>query len=155
MPLFYSVKNEQRPGPPVRTDCGKCGGKDVAGKACDQSETLRLLGVIPILKIRNTFVTCGSCGAQLRSRLSCQELVKLEGADLRPFIFYEVSFVVKFLAIASILLCVFPLLGFLLALTTVCCTLRVRGWPKTLGLIALILSSLITIPTVVLLALGF
>ena len=155
MSLFYTAQYERRPGPSVRIDCGKCGGTDVAGKAYDQSETLRLLGVVPILKIRNTFVTCGVCGAQLRSRLSCQELVNLEGADLRPFISYEVSFVVKFLAVVSILLCVVPLLGLLLALTTVCCTLKVRGWPKTLGFIALIVSSLITIPVVVLLTLGF
>ena len=79
----------------------------------------------------------------------------LKGGDLKPFIAYEVSFVVKLLAIASILLRVFPFLGFLLALTTVCCTLRVRGWPKTLGLVALVLSSLITLPALVLLALGF
>ncbi len=155
MAFFYSVQYEHRPGPSVRIDCAKCGGTDVAGKAHGRSETLRLLGAVPILKIRNTFVTCGSCGAQLRSRLSCEESASLEGADLRPFISYEVSFVVKFLAIASILLCVFPLLGFLLALTAVCCTVKAQGWPKALGFIALVVSSLITIPAVVLLALGF
>ena len=149
MDLLYGIQTEQTPGPSVQIDCGKCGNSGTVGRAYDQVETFKLLHLIPVLRLRNTFVTCESCGAQLRSRLTCLELLNRQGDDLREFISYEVSFVVKFMAVISILLCVIPVLGLVLSLITVCLTVRSRGWPWILGTIALVVSSVTTVVSLV------
>jgi hypothetical protein len=73
-------------------------------------------------------------------------------AELSPYLSYEVSLVVKFLAIASILLFVAPIVGLVLAILTVLLSLKSGGWPRTLGVVALVLSGIVTMAFILILA---
>jgi hypothetical protein len=67
---------------------------------------------------------------------------------------HEVSFVFKFLAVVSLLLFFAPIVGLVLASVTVLGTFKSRTWPRTVGFLSLILSSLVSGAFVILQILG-
>lgn len=104
-----------------------------------------MFDAIPLLKMRTTFVECGGCKAKLASKLAVGDLKKYQGAGVSQFLSDEVSLVFKFLAIVSLLLFFTPILGLVLAGITVWGTFRFRTWPRTLGIVSLVLSSIVTV----------
>jgi hypothetical protein len=143
MLFFYSLHRDTNKGPRLRIDCGRCGVSGAAASSRDLIDTIRLLFVIPF-RFTNTFVTCQSCGAKHISQLCCQDLKEHRDADVTPFVSYHVSFVVRFLAVMSLLLCLFPFLGLALSLIAVCSAYKTRGWPRKLAMIAVLISGLVT-----------
>jgi hypothetical protein len=113
------------------------------GKSYELLDTLEVLGLIPVVKTRTTFVKCGGCKAKLTSRLGIEDLERCKHADVSQFLSDQVSFVFKFLAIFSLLLFMLPIFGLVLALATVMGTFRSRTWPRRLGVVSLVLSSII------------
>lgn len=144
MAILLTVHAEETPGPAIPIQCPKCGVETAMGFSRERVETLRLLGLIPLLKLRNTFVDCGECEAKLRSRLGIEELAKYQGAPISQFLSYDVSFVFKFLAITSLILSLVPMVGLGLAVLTLLGTFRTRGWPRTLGIVSLIVSAIVS-----------
>ena len=133
--MHYSVKRETTSGPTVQFNCPKCGAA-VRGATFEWLDTLMFLYCIPLLKMRNTYVTCGNCRARLTSQLRLDDLQAYGNLDVTPYISYDVSFVFKFLAIAALLLCWTPAIGLALTIAALAGTIRVPGWPRTLALVS-------------------
>jgi len=145
MGLILMVKRQKMLGPSVSINCPRCGEQGVAGQSWEWLETLRLLGLIPLLKVRNTFVQCGRCNATLTSTLGIDDLEKYQSAGVSQFLSDEVSFVYKFLAVVSLFLFYMPIVGLVLAAITVSGTYKSHTWPRTLGIISVVLSSMVTV----------
>jgi hypothetical protein len=152
MDVLITTRSQKIPGPELEINCPKCGASRTSAASYEQRDALSLFFIIPLFTVTNTFVKCAACGAKLTSRLSIDELQPHSAAEVSPYLSHEVSFVVKFLAIASILLFIAPIVGLVLAVLTVILSLRSGGWPRTLGIVALVLSGFVTISLFVLLA---
>jgi hypothetical protein len=145
MALLLTVKRKETPGPSICINCPRCGEQGIAGQSFEWLETLRLLGLIPLLKARSTFVQCSGCKTMLTSMLDIGELAKYQSTGVSQFLSDEVSFVYKFLAIVSLFLFYMPIVGLVLAGITVLGTFRSHTWPRTVGIISLVLSSILTV----------
>ena len=153
MEFWITTHREQTPGPELKINCPQCGASETPATSYELRDQLKLLCVIPFT-LTNTYVSCSACSAALTSRLSIDELRTHSPSDISHFPSYEISFVVKFLAILSLLLSIAPLVGFVLAILTVVLSRESGGWPRTIGIIALVLSGMVTIPLVILLAIA-
>ncbi len=142
---LYSLKRETTPGPDVKFNCPRCGAQAGSGHSYEYRDTILALYLIPVLRSRSTYVTCRHCQAALTSALSVEELQQHGNTDLSAFVFDDVSFVFKFLAIAALLLCWTPIVGLGLALGTLAGTFRRRCWARTVALVSLVPAVLITI----------
>lgn len=145
------AKSRKEPGPAVEIDCPRCGAAGVPAAAYRQVEDLCAFYFLPLFTVKNTFVECQACRAKLRSSVDLDEFARYRHGELNQFLSHDVSFIVKFLAVASLLLCLAPLLGLILSLVTVLFTIKTPGWPRMLGRISLVVSAPVTL---VLLAAG-
>lgn len=154
MDVLLVAKSRKEPGPPVTIRCPKCSAEDVQATAYRQVDDLCAFYFLKLMTLRNTFVECLSCRAKLRSSVDLDELPRYRGGELNQFLTHDISFVVKFLAIASVLMCIVPFVGPLLALITVIATLKSPGWARTLGRVSLVIGCIITGLAVVAILLG-
>ncbi|HXT57809.1 MAG TPA: hypothetical protein VN699_04200 [Pirellulales bacterium] len=154
VPILIAAKSRKEPGAVIEIDCPRCGAAGVAGAPYRQVDNLCAFYFLPLFTIRNTFVECTACRTKLRSSVDLDELLRSSQGELNDFLSHDVSFVVKFLAIASLVLCLAPIAGFALSILTVLLTLKTAGWPRTLGRISLIISGLVMLAFVGLLAMG-
>lgn len=153
MVVDYSVRAEEAELP-IRIDCSQCGASDTSVLCHERSEITRLLFVIPVFWYSITLVICKSCGAEYTSPLSIRDLADYQASNISALISLRVSIVDKVLAVCSLLLCLFPFLGFFLSLVTVFSTWRVRSWWRSVGIVALVLSSLVTLLSAIIIVLG-
>jgi hypothetical protein len=153
MTILITAQSQQTPGPELEIACPKCNAPKTSATSYEQRDRLSLFYLVPLFAITNTFVECASCNAKLTSRLSVHELDQHSGSDISQFLSFEMSFVVKFLALTSMLLFFAPIIGLVLAIFTVVLSSKSGGWPRALGLVALVLSGIVTIASVALLAL--
>lgn len=145
IPLLIVAKSRKVPGPVVQISCPRCRAARVPATPYRQLDDLCLFHFVRLFTLKNTFVYCSACGATLHSSVDLDELARYRHGELDQFLSYDVSFVVKFLAIASLLLCMAPGVGLILSLLTVLLTLKTPGWPRTLGRAGLALSGLATL----------
>ncbi len=144
MDVILVAKSRKEPGPPIIIRCPRCGAEAIGANAYRQVDDLCAFYFLKLFTVRNTFVECSNCRAKLRSSVDLDELAQYRGDELDQFLSHDVSFVVKFLAIASLLLCIAPFVGAVLSLITVLLTLKSPGWTRTLARIALAISIVIT-----------
>lgn len=144
MDVLLVAKTRKEPGPALTIRCPKCGADSVSAVAYRQVDDLCAFYFLKLFTIRNTFVECSSCRAKLRSRIDLEELGAYRAGELEQFLSHDVSFVAKFLAVASLVLCIAPIVGAVLALIAVLLTLKSSGWPRTVSQVALALSTVIT-----------
>lgn len=154
MDVLIVAKTRKEPGAVVEIDCPRCGAAGVAAVPYRQIDDLCAFYFLPLFTIRNTFVECTACRTKLRSSVDLDEIPQHSHGELSQFLSHDISFVVKFLAIASLVLCLAPFVGFVLSLLTVLFTLKTPGWPRTLGRVSLVISGLLTLAFFVLLAMG-
>ena len=140
--LFWGTSYERSGDVQIRVDCGQCGRSQVPSIAFDQTEKLMLFHCIPILCWHNTFVTCGNCGCKLTLSLRCEDLRRSHEGDLRHFISYNESIVLKFLTIVSLLCFIFPILGTILAAITLYVARKSTTWVRKVAVVAFVLSLL-------------
>src|SRR5690242_17611805 len=62
--IHISSKTETARGPVISFTCPKCKGA-VSGEVVETVERGKLYGVVPLVTLRNTFVTCGGCNRKL------------------------------------------------------------------------------------------
>jgi len=103
-------------------------------------DTLLLLHVIPIFKLTNRYVVCGTCGTKLQTPLQLEDLNRLQGLQIDEFLSYSPSFVFKFLSVASLLLCWAPIVGLAVAGIAFLGTRRFKGWPRAVSMTALVIA---------------
>lgn len=144
MDVLLVAKTHKEPGPALTIRCPKCGADGVAAVAYRQVDDLCAFYFLKLFTIRNTFVECSACRAKLRSSVDLDELGEYRHEELDQFLSHDVSFVVKFLALASLVLCIAPVVGAVLALIAVLLTLKSSGWTRTVSRVALVLSTIIT-----------
>lgn len=154
MDVLIVAKSRKEPGAVIEIDCPRCGAAGVAAAPYRQVDDLCAFYFLPLFTLRNTFVECTACRTKLRSSVDLDELSQYPHDELNQFLAHEISFVVKFLALASLLLCLAPFIGLALAVITVLLTLKTPGWPRMLGRISLAVSGLLTLAFVVLLSMG-
>jgi hypothetical protein len=144
----------KEPGPTLVIQCPRCGADGVNGLAYRQVDDLRAFYFLKLFTVRNTFVECSHCRAKLRSSIDLDEFGRYRHGEWNQFLSHDVSFVVKFLAVASLLLCVAPGVGAILSLITVLLTLKTPGWTRTVARVALALSLVVTGLSIVAILLG-
>ena len=144
MEILISVKSESQPGPEFDIDCPKCGATQVPAASFTQRDRMSLFYLIPILTQTNAFLRCTSCNKKLLSKVSIEELSE-QPERVSEYLSSEVSFVVKFLAIASIVMSIFPVVNFAMVLLAFLLTMKSGGWPKTASKIGFVLSCLVTL----------
>lgn len=154
MDVLLVAKTRKEPGPTLTIRCPKCGAEDVAAVAYRQVDDLCAFYFLKLLTISNTFVECSACRAKLRSSIDLDELGTYGQEELNQFLSHDVSFVVKFLAVASLVLCIAPIVGAVLALIAVLLTLKTTGWTRIVSRVALALSTVITGLFIIALLLG-
>ena len=154
MDVLIVAKSRKEPGAVIEIDCPRCGAAGVAAIPYRQIDDLCAFYFLPLLTLRNTFVECTACRTKLRSNVDLDELLQSPHGELNRFLSHDISFVVKFLAIASLLLCLAPFIGLALSVITVLLTFKTPGWPRILGRISVVVSGLLTLAVVVLLAMG-
>ena len=154
MDVLLVAKSRKELGPPLTIHCPKCSTEDAQATAYRQVDDLCAFYFLKLMTLRNTFVECSRCRAKLRSSVDLDELPRYRGGELNQFLTHDISFVVKFLAIASVLMCIVPFVGPLLALITVIATLKSPGWARTLGRVSLVIGCIITGLAVVAILLG-
>jgi hypothetical protein len=135
--MFYVVEWTKTPRGQVVIHCPLCDQKPVQAVVFDRRERALLLGLIPLLVLNSTWVTCTACRGELHSKVKSEHLFNRDPEELAAFIYARVSFIDKFLAISALLLAVFPLLGLLYALLAWVVNRKSRGWPKKVTVIAL------------------
>jgi hypothetical protein len=145
MDILITTKTQQIPGPDVKINCPRCESTEVDATSFEQVEQLGLFYVIPLMKFRNTFVTCSQCRRKLTSRISTDEIAKFTAADLSAHLGDGVSFVAKFVAILALLMCIIPFIGAGLGLLGVILNWRTKGWPLTLSIVGTAISGILTI----------
>jgi transcription elongation factor Elf1 len=154
--MFISITTttEHRSGPEVEINCPGCGGFDVLAGTRQQTQRLHLYGLIPIQRVTTTIVTCGACGLELQSRIGVDQIAEYSARDLDLLLTRKVSFVVKFLALASLLLFWAPIVGLTLSVIALACSFRKGGWTKTMSFVSVLLSGLVTTAFVAMLVLA-
>ena len=114
-----------------------------------------LVHLLPLFKLHNTYIVCDVCGTKLHTRLELNDLERMHGLQIDEFLSYSPSFVFKFLAITSLLICWAPVVGLIVAAIAMVGTRRFKGWPKTVSTIALVISIVPTVFLAVGVALGW
>lgn len=152
MDILITTKTQQIPGPDVKINCPRCEAADVEASSFEQVEQLGLFYVIPLMKFRNTFVTCSQCHRKLTSKISTDEIAKFTATDLSPHLGDGVSFVAKFVAILALLMCIIPFVGAGLGLLGVILNWKTKGWPLTLSIVGTAIGGILTTVLAVILA---
>jgi hypothetical protein len=138
--IFWSAQSRRVPGPRVDFTCPKCLCGPTSGSSYEQTDSAHLFFVIPILRMRNTFVICDQCKSRLFCVMTLDDLTQSAGADISRFLSYRISFVFKTLSILSLLLCVFPVLGTVLSCITLIGTYKSPGVWRTIAIISFVIS---------------
>lgn len=140
-----TIKTVTTTGSNITIDCPACGEGQVSAMTSEREESYKVLGLIPIMKLRNTFVVCTKCKKQLTSTLRLDDLEAAKPSDLKKALSVRESFVGQAVAVLSILLCWAPIVGFGLGLLGVVLTWRSSSWPRTLSQVATVIGLLVTI----------
>jgi ABC-type sugar transport system permease subunit len=138
--ILWHAEVRRIPGPPVEFACPRCSSGPAAGSSYEQIDSAYLFFVIPFLRLHNTYVVCGNCSRRLATRMTLDDLRQCEGVDISRFVFHRVSFVAKTLSVLSLVLCLFPFLGMILAVLALAGTFKSPGVWRTIAIISLVIS---------------
>lgn len=152
--ILITTKTQKTPGPTVTVNCPLCNATSVSAESFEQMDHLSLFYVIPLFRLRNTFVRCSACGKQLTANITIDEIADYSADELSYYLAGRVFLISRFLAVASVLLCWVPIVGLVLGICAVVANLRTVGCLRTLSWIGAVLSALVTIALVAILATG-
>lgn len=139
---------------PVVIDCPACASAGVSSTATETIELVKLLGLIPILKLRNTWVECSHCRKTCVSSARLERLSGALPAEVAPFLRYRPSMAAKLLSILALLSSIVPGLGLVVAGVSMFVGRGTRGWPAMLNVLSMILACTVTVSVVVLLVIS-
>ncbi len=154
MDIIITTKSQQNPGPDISINCPLCNATGVAAQSFEQLDEIGLFWLIPLCRLRNTFVRCSECTKQLIAKASIHEIGDYSVEEISQRLVGRVPLISQFLAVASVLLFFVPFVGLVMALIAVIVNRRNTGWLRTLSWIGAILSGLITMLFVVALAMN-
>lgn len=100
--IIFGGSKEYRDGPEIAINCPMCGAR-VLAQTYEQLEKLTLFFFIPVVKVRNTLVTCPNCSEELISKISIDEIADLSAEIIEASLKMRCSFAASALAVLSIL----------------------------------------------------
>jgi len=150
MQILITTRSEHIPGPTIVMHCPLCNANSVPADSYEQIDRLGLFWVIPLLRVRNTFVQCSACGKKSIAKVTTNEIADYSADELSYYLTGYISIVARFLAIASLLLFWAPAIGLVLGISAVLANLRTVGWPRMMSWVGAILSGIVTIGLLVL-----
>ncbi len=136
--MFHDIDKKIKPGPSVELDCSVCDESAANASTEEVVETVRVLGFIKLFSHRNTYIQCGACQSRFLTPLRLDELESM--VDLGPYLKQDISFVAKFLAIVSIPLFWFPILGLLIPLIAYLIARKSPNWVSKVSFFTLVFS---------------
>jgi hypothetical protein len=138
----------------IAISCPECGNAAVASKAQQIDERILLLYFLPLLKTRNTFITCGACERSLAvGATSLEDLQSLTPEQIKDRLQPYTPFIGRLLVILALLLFWFPFASPLMAVGGLLLVRRSRRW-RMWAIAAVVLSSLVAIAVACLLIFG-
>ena len=142
--MHVSQMTYRYPGPDLKIDCLACERTGVVAWSYEEQIQETLLAFITINHARRVIVKCSECHAEMASSIPVAELEERPISEISTFLKYEASFIAKFLAVISLILAIFPIPGpgTILALIALIANYRYRAWPRTISIIALMISSI-------------
>ncbi len=150
MTILATSKTRKTPGPDTRINCPKC-GPNVPARTHRLEERMGVY-FIPLLTQRETFVECAGCGESRHTALPLEKLGEYPPDELDRHLYRRVSVVVKFLALASVLVFCIPFVGLGLGVAGLVGSYRTGGWVKVVSIVGITIGALVsTIATVALL----
>ncbi len=144
MGVLVTTQSSETPGPEIEINCPHCRRESVAADTFERHERLGLF-FVPLYNVRNTFVQCSACSRRLLVRVPASELASYEPQQLDRILVKRASFLVKFFALAGLLLFWAPMIGLVLAVVGLLGSARSGGWPKKVSIAATILAALVTV----------
>ena len=145
MHIMMTAKSRRTAGPTVPINCPHCKGNSVRAESFEQVDHVMLFHVIPLFRLRNTFLKCTSCGRMSIAKLSIDELKGYSCDAISQFIVAYVPLVNRFVPIASVLLCWAPVVGLALGVFGIILNRKTNGWLKRISWIGTALS---VVPTI-------
>jgi predicted nucleic-acid-binding Zn-ribbon protein len=143
--IIYGATREEEQGPTVEITCPKC-GQSYDADSVEVTEWVKLFIVIPILRLRNTYLTCTRCRKSYLVKMRLDELAYADRQDLDAMLAVsKPSFMTSFFVILTAVLCILPFIGLLLSLISLALTWKKGGWRKIIAWIALAVSLAATI----------
>ncbi len=143
--IIYGATRQEEQGPIIEITCPKC-GQSCDADSVEITEWVKLFIVIPILRLRNTYLTCTRCRKTYHVKIRLDELAYADREDLDAMLAVsKPSFMTSFFVILTAVLCILPFIGLLLSLISMALTWKKGGWQKVITWIALVLSITATI----------
>lgn len=138
--LSSTIKNT--PGPDVQMNCPGCGSVALA-RTYEREEKIRVYHV-PFLTQREVYVECKRCRMVRLATVPLAELDRYSADELDAHLHERVSIIVKFLALASLVLFCVPFVGLIIGLSALLASYRTGGWPRAVSVIGVLLSLVLT-----------
>ena len=90
MLTFHEAQGATK-GPAIVFDCPACGERGVQREPSETNEYVKIAYLVPVLKLRNTAITCSQCNAMIPCGLPLGELNGKDAAALSPHLRYHAS----------------------------------------------------------------
>jgi predicted RNA-binding Zn-ribbon protein involved in translation (DUF1610 family) len=143
MTVLATSKTRKFPGPEIKINCPKC-GPNVPASTYRLEERMGLY-FIPLFTQRETYVECPKCGSARLTDLTFDELAACPPDEIDRHVYQRVSIIVKFMAVASVLVFCVPFVGLGFGIAGFVASKRTGGWVKAVSLIGIVLGALGTL----------
>jgi hypothetical protein len=143
--LTFHTQIAATAGAPVIIDCPACGAHGVQAIPLESVDWVKLAYVIPISKIRSTWVECIQCHAQIRCTVPLDQVSGADPRVLAPFLRYHPTGAAKAMSIIGLLTCLIPILGLVVVGIASFMARGTKGWPAMLNVLSLIVSMAVTV----------
>jgi hypothetical protein len=147
---MHTVVAKETPAGSTRINCPACGNLDVPGEILQRQETMMQNLVVPMGTHTTWWVVCSACRARLYSKLSAAGIAGKSPEELVGQIYYYVSFVNQFLAVAALVLAPAPALGQVMGLIAWLMNRKNPGWTRKLSKFAFLASLVIPVAFILL-----
>jgi hypothetical protein len=148
LPVFGRSQTTRTPGPFFAIDCPTCHTENVQASSYELEERIKMYYFIPLPTQRERHVVCSHCRADRLTVLSFEEIAALSPGAAGQSLYERISFVTKFVAVASVILCIAPVVGAVLGLWAMYASPR-WTWPFKAGLFCLVIQLLLLVATVI------
>ena len=132
-------------GAAATIDCPACGAHAVSATPRESVDWVKLVYLVPLLKIRATRIECGQCHAQITCTAPLNKVAGADAAAVAPHLRYHPTGGAKTMAILGLLTCLIPVLGLIVVGVATFVGRGTKGWPAKLNLLSLIVSVAVTV----------
>lgn len=127
-------------GEPVSLDCPACNAQNVESRVFERVDYVKLLYLIPLVKLRSTTIQCGQCDAGITCMVPLDRISGMSSDELKSHIRYHADGKAKLSAVIGFLTCWIPFIGLLIG--SVACFLGrgMTGWVSGLNVLSMIVA---------------